>query len=282
MDPFAKARAAADELIGRIAARASGRPLVMGILNVTPDSFSDGGRFAAVETALAHAGAMTAAGADIIDIGAESTRPGFVPVEAAEEWARLEPILGPLIESVAPPVSVDTTKAEIARRAASLGVAIINDISGLRADPAMAEAAAESGAALVVMHHCAEIDPERDIVADMAAFFDETLARARQGGVAREKIILDPGIGFGKSLRQNLIAIDACGALAARYGLPVLIGASRKSFIGAITGAPVADRLAGTLAAHLRAASRGAAIIRAHDVAEHVGALNIWNEIERA
>ncbi|WP_374545785.1 dihydropteroate synthase, partial [Rhodoblastus sp.] len=149
-------------------------------------------------------------------------------------------------------------------------------------DPAMAEAAAESGAALVVMHHCAEIDPERDIVADMAAFFDETLARAHRGGVAREKIILDPGIGFGKSLRQNLIAIDACGALTARYGLPVLIGASRKSFIGAITGAPVADRLAGTLAAHLRAASRGAAIVRAHDVAEHVGALNIWNEIERA
>ncbi|WP_374546770.1 dihydropteroate synthase, partial [Rhodoblastus sp.] len=175
MDPFAKARAAADELIGRIAARASGRPLVMGILNVTPDSFSDGGRFAAVEAALVHAGAMAAAGADIIDIGAESTRPGFVPVDATEEWARLEPILGPLIESVAPPVSVDTTKAEIARRAAALGAAIINDISGLRADPAMAEAAAESGAALVVMHHCAEIDPERDIVADMAAFFDETL-----------------------------------------------------------------------------------------------------------
>jgi dihydropteroate synthase len=159
---------------------------------------------------------------------------------------------------------------------------MINDISGLRADPAMADVAAESGAAVVVMHHCAEVDPARDIVADMFGFFDETLGIAKRAGVERERIVLDPGVGFGKSLRQNLQAIDACGALHEEYGLHVLIGASRKSFIGALTGAPVADRLAGTLAAHLRAFSRGATIFRVHDVAEHVGALKIWSEIERA
>ena len=213
METFAKARAAADSLIARIGAK----PLVMGILNVTPDSFSDGGRFVAFEAALSHARAMAAAGADMVDIGAESTRPGFVPVEEAEEWARLEKVLAPLIEDVAAPVSIDTTKAAIARRAAALGAAMINDVSGLRADPAMAEVAAESGAALVVMHHCAEIDPDRDIVADMFAFFDETLEIARAAGIAREKIVLDPGVGFGKSLRQNLLVIDACGPLVEKY-----------------------------------------------------------------
>ncbi|MDI9846801.1 dihydropteroate synthase [Rhodoblastus sp. 17X3] len=282
MEVFAKARAAADDLVARIGAKPQVKPLVMGILNVTPDSFSDGGRFVAVEAALTHARAMAAAGADMVDIGAESTRPGFVPVEEAEEWARLEKVLAPLIEDVALPVSIDTTKAAIARRAAALGAAMINDVSGLRADPAMAEVAAESGAALVVMHHCAEIDPDRDIVADMFAFFDETMELARAAGIAREKIVLDPGVGFGKSLRQNLLAIDACGPLGEKYGLPVLIGASRKSFIGALSGAPTQDRLAGTLAAHLRAFSRGAAIFRVHDVAEHVAALNVWSEFDRA
>ncbi len=278
MDPYAKARAAADAL----AARFNAAPVVVGILNVTPDSFSDGGLFVAAEAALDHALAMAVAGADIIDIGAESTRPGHVPVGEAEEWARLEPVLAPLLARVALPVSVDTTKSFVARRALALGAAMINDVSGLRADPVLAEVAAESGAALVVMHHCAEIDSARDIVADMFAFFDETLARAQKAGVAREKIVLDPGVGFGKTLRQNLQAIDACGALHEEYGLPVLIGASRKSFIGALTGAPVENRLAGTLAAHLRAFSRGATIFRVHDVAEHVGALKIWSEIERA
>lgn len=278
MGGFAKCRSAADAL----AARFGAKPLVMGILNVTPDSFSDGGRFVAAEKALAHAQAMAAAGADIVDAGAESTRPGFVPVDEAEEWARLEPVLAPLLAGDGPPVSIDTTKAGIARRAAALGAAMINDVSALRGDPGMAEVAAESGAALVVMHHRAEIDPQRDIVSDMFAFFDATIDLAGMAGVAREKIVLDPGVGFGKSLRQNLQAIDACGELAKTYGLPVLIGASRKSFIGALTGAPVQDRLAGTLAAHLRAISRGASICRVHDVAEHVGALKIWSEIERA
>jgi len=278
MDPFAKARAAAGEFVARIGSK----PLVMGILNVTPDSFSDGGRFDSAAAALSHARAMAAAGADIIDIGAESTRPGFSPVGEAEEWARLEPALDAVLAGVGLPVSVDTTKASVARRAAASGAAIVNDVSGLRADPAMAGVVAESGTVLVAMHHCAEIDPGRDILADMAAFFDETLARAAAAGIAREKIVLDPGVGFGKSLRQNLQAIDACGALTEKFGLSTLIGASRKGFIGALTGAPVQDRLAGTLAAHLRAFSRGAAMFRVHDVAEHVGALKIWSEIERA
>jgi dihydropteroate synthase len=277
MDPFAKARAAADAFVARIGEK----PLVMGILNVTPDSFSDGGRFFAVEAAIRHAREMAAAGADLIDVGAESTRPGFAPVTEAEEWARLAPVLEPVL-AAGPPVSVDTTKSGIARRATALGAAMINDVSGLRADPAMAEVAAESGAALVVMHHCADVDPARDIVADMLTFFDLTLELTETAGIAREKIVLDPGVGFGKTMRQNLQAIDACADLREKFRLPVLIGASRKSFIGALTGAPLGDRLAGTLAAHLRAFSRGAAIFRVHDVAEHVGALKIWSEIERA
>ncbi|HUO55776.1 MAG TPA: dihydropteroate synthase [Rhodoblastus sp.] len=278
MEPFATSRAAADAFLARL----SRAPAVMGILNVTPDSFSDGGRFLAPGAALAHAEALASAGADIIDIGAESTRPGFVPVAADDEWRRLEPVLMAMLARFDLPVSVDTTKAAVARRAVALGAAMINDISGLRADPAMAEVAAESGAALVVMHHRAEIDPDRDILADLFDFFDATLDLARQAGVAREKIVLDPGVGFGKSLRQNLQAIDSCGSLREKFGLPVLIGASRKSFIGALTGAPVEERLAGTLAAHLRAFWRGAAIFRVHDVAEHVAALKIWSEIDRA
>ena len=193
-------------------------------------------------------------------------------------------MLAPLLAHVDLPVSVDTTKASVARRALALGAAMINDVSGLRADPAMAEVAAESGAALVVMHHCAEIDPARDIVADMFAFFDETARAAREkAGVAREKIVLDPGVGFGKSLAPESPG-DRLLRRAARGIRPA--GADRRlaqAFhrradrrAGAKTGSP------GTLAAHLRAFSRGAAIFRVHDVAEHVGALKVWSEIERA
>jgi dihydropteroate synthase len=265
-----------------VIAIAAQKPLVMGILNVTPDSFSDGGQFASVETALAHARAMAQAGADIIDIGAESTRPGFVPVDEAEEWARLEPVLARLREATDLPFSVDTSKASIARRATALGAAVINDVTGLRGDPDMAAVAAESGAALVVMHHRAEIDPALDIVADMVAFFDASLALAASAGVKREKIILDPGVGFGKSLQQNLQVLRATDLLRQRFALPVLIGVSRKRFIGAVTGAPTEERLPGTLAANLAALARGAAIFRVHDVAEHVAALKIWTEIAAA
>ncbi len=277
-----RAAQAADAFIAKIASK----PLVMGILNVTPDSFSDGGRFNSADKALVHARAMAEAGADIIDIGAESTRPGFSPVEEAEEWRRLEPLLAPLL-ALGLPLSIDTSKASIARRAAALGAAVINDVTGLRGDPDMAAAAAESGAALVIMHHRQgiqnqEIDPALDIVADMLGFFETSLALAEKAGVRREKIVLDPGIGFGKSLAQNVRAVAATQTLRRHFALPVLIGVSRKRFLGALTGAPTEGRLAATLAANLAALARGAAIFRVHDVAEHVAAFKVWTEIAQA
>ncbi len=277
-----RAAAAADAFIAKIASK----PLVMGILNVTPDSFSDGGRFNTVEMALAHARTMVEAGADIIDIGAESTRPGFIPVGEAEDWARLAPVIAPLL-AMGLPLSIDTSKAAIARRVAALGAALINDVTGLRSDPDMAAAVAESGAALVIMHHRQgiqnqEIDPALDIVADMLGFFETSLALAEKAGVRREKIMLDPGVGFGKSLAQNLGALAATNVLRRHFALPVLIGVSRKRFLGALTGAPTDGRLAATLAANLAALARGAAIFRVHDVAEHVAAFKVWTEIAQA
>ena len=271
-------RAAATEFLARIGRK----PLIMGILNVTPNSFSDGGLFSHAQAALAHAREMAEAGADIIDIGAESTRPGFAPISMDEEWARLEaPLAAVLRENIAP-VSVDTTKAEIARRAVALGAAVINDVSGLHGDPALAEVAAESGAALVVMHHCAEADPARDIFEDMRAFFARALARAEAAGVKRGNIILDPGVGFGKTVEQNLIAAMSAAALKQAFALPVLVGLSRKRFIGALTGAPTQQRLAGTLAADLAALQAGADIFRVHDVAEHAQAFKVWTALARA
>ncbi len=278
MNTYAGTRAAADALIARIGAK----PLLMGILNVTPDSFSDGGRFLDGAAALAQARALAEAGADMIDMGAESTRPGHTPVTLDEEWARLEKPLTATLAALRIPVSVDTTKAEIARRAVALGAAALNDVSGLHGDPAYAEIAAQSGAALVIMHFCAEADPARDIVADMNAFFSRALARAEKAGVAREKIILDPGVGFGKTLEQNLIAAASAGVLKKSFGLPVLVGLSRKSFIGALTGAAPDRRLAGTLAADLAALRAGADIFRVHDVAEHAQAFKIWDALGRA
>jgi len=268
-------------------ARIGQRPLLMGILNVTPDSFSDGGVFVGADAALSRARQMAEEGADLIDIGAESTRPGFTPVSVAEEWARLEGPLTAILRANIAPVSVDTTKAEVARRAVALGAAVINDVSGLTpgpdfGDPDMARVAAESGAVLVVMHHCPQADPARDIFADMRAFFDRALARAEQAGVKRDAIVLDPGVGFGKTFEQNLIAATSGQALKAVFRLPVLVGLSRKRFIGAITGAPVENRLAGTLAADLAAAQAGADILRVHDVAEHAHALKVWGALVRA
>ncbi|MCW2275773.1 dihydropteroate synthase [Rhodoblastus acidophilus] len=265
-----------------VLARSGAKPLIMGIVNVTPDSFSDGGLFAGADAALLRAKKMVEEGADLIDIGAESTRPGFTPISAEAEWARLEAPLAAILRENIAPVSVDTTKAEIARRAVALGAAIINDVSGLHGDPALAEVSAESGAALVVMHHCAEADPARDILEDMRAFFARALARAEQAGVRRENIILDPGVGFGKTFEQNLVAATSAGALKKIFGLPVLVGLSRKRFIGAITGAPVERRLAGTLAADLAALHAGADILRVHDVAEHADAIKVWSALVRA
>jgi len=258
------------------------RPLVMGILNLTPDSFSDGGRYQGPTAALAQAKRLVDGGADILDIGAESTRPGHTPISADEEWGRLEPVLGPLFDHIALPISIDTYKAETARRALALGVSIVNDVWGLQRDPTMALTVAEAGAAVVVMHNRATIDHEIDIVEDMLRFFERSLALADTAGVPRTHILVDPGIGFGKSRAQNLAALKATDRLKKTFDLPVLIGVSRKRMFGEILGAGVDDRLIGTLAANLATLARGATVFRVHDAAEHRAALTVYEAISNA
>ncbi|MFT8808068.1 dihydropteroate synthase [Gluconobacter sp.] len=252
----------------------NGRVAVMGIVNVTPDSFSDGGRFLRPEAALAHGRTLLADGADLLDLGAESTRPGFEPVPAEEEWARLSPVVGTLVEEGAV-VSVDTTKAFVAKRALQAGAAVINDVWGLQADPEMASVVADSDAMVVVMHNRHKVDEALDLRADWRRFFDRSLELAERAGLARERILLDPGVGFGKTQVQNIEAVARLGDLRAEYGLPVLLGVSRKSMFGHFLGRPASERLAGTLATHLYGVEQGAAILRVHDVREHVDALKM-------
>lgn len=251
----------------------------MGILNVTPDSFSDGGRHAAADAALVHARSMIAEGADIIDIGAESTRPGAAAVDASEEWARLEPVLAPVI-ALGVPVSIDTYKADIARRACALGSAIVNDVWGLQKDPGMADVVAAAGVPVVMMHNRVEADASIDILADMDRFFERSMQLADQAGIARERQILDPGFGFGKTMDQNYLVLNRLDHVA-RHGLPILAGASRKRMIGAVLDVPTGERLFGSLAVHLLAAERGAVILRVHDVKAHVEALAIQAAMRR-
>ncbi len=258
------------------------KPVIMGILNVTPDSFSDGGRFQSVDHALAQAKKLVADGADIIDVGAESTRPGHTPVSLDEEWRRLEPVLAPLIAEVDAPFSIDTTKAGIARRAVVLGASVVNDVWGLQKDPAMAEVVAESGAALIIMHNRDSVDADLDIEADLNRFFLRSLALADRAGVPRERILIDPGIGFGKTKAQNLKALALTASLRSAFGLPVLIGVSRKSIFRDLIGAGVEDRLVGTIAANLATLKLGAAVFRVHDAAEHAAAFKVFDAIERA
>lgn len=260
---------------------ASGQmPLVMGILNVTPDSFSDGGRFIAPEKAIAHARKMIAQGADLIDLGAESTRPygDALPVSADEEIARLSPVL-PAVAELGVPMSIDTMKAKVADWALAHGANIINDVWGLQRDPDMAKVARAHGAPVVAMHNRDSADDTRDIMADMDEFFVRTLARADEAGIARAHMMLDPGIGFGKTPRQSLIALARWTELT-HHGLPFLIGASRKRFIATVTPSEPQDRIGGSLAAHLLAARKGAAIVRVHDVAQTVQALRVHAAIE--
>jgi dihydropteroate synthase len=262
-------------------AAAHSRKTLMGILNVTPDSFSDGGRFNAPDRALEQARKLVADGADIIDVGAESTRPGHTPVSAEDEWARLEPLLAPLLDKIDALFSIDTYKAVTARRATELGVVLVNDVWGLQRDPAMADTVAEAGAAIVIMHNRNDVDPVLDIVADLRRFFDRSLALARRAGIPNDRIILDPGIGFGKTKEQNLAALAATTQLQ-DYGLPILIGISRKSIFGALLGATVEGRLIGTIAANLVTAIYGAKIFRVHDPAEHRAAFTVLDAIVSA
>jgi dihydropteroate synthase len=254
---------------------ALGRPIVMGVLNVTPDSFSDGGRFLDPVDAIDQARRMTAEGADVLDIGAESTRPygGAVAVPIAEEMRRLGPVL-PAVVGLGVPISIDTMKAEVAAWALAAGAAIVNDVWGLQRDGELARVVAQHSVPVIIMHNREAADPAIDIVADICAFFSRSLDIAARAGIARQNIVLDPGIGFGKTPEQSLTAIARLVELKS-FGLPLLVGASRKRFIDTVSPAPPDQRLGGSIAAHLLAVAGGAAIIRTHDVAETVQALRV-------
>ncbi|HEX2724941.1 MAG TPA: dihydropteroate synthase [Beijerinckiaceae bacterium] len=260
------------------------RTLVMGVVNVTPDSFSDGGLNLTPSDAVASALRMAAEGADLVDLGGESTRPGHVTVPAEEEWNRLRPVFAGLAQAAAPlpPLAIDSWKADVARRAIVAGASIVNDVWGFQRDPAIAEVAAESGAAAILMHNREAADPQIDIVSDILRFLERSLAIAKAAGVPDDRILLDPGIGFGKTIAQSYEAVAALPRLKA-LGFPVLLGLSRKAFIGRLfepQPAPAA-RLPGTIAANTYGVIAGADIIRVHDVAEHVQAMRVLDTLRR-
>ena len=247
------------------------RPLIMGILNVTPDSFSDGGAYVTVEQALGQAGKMHEEGADIIDIGAESSRPGSQPIDEAEELERLMPVLEAVHRAVPIPISVDTTKAAVARRALEAGASIINDITALRGDPLMAGVVAQSGAAIVLMHMqgtpatMQQAPRYGNVTQEVIAFLCERAQTAMKQGIKRSQIVLDPGFGFGKLQEHNLQLLNDF-AMLTHLGYPLLAGLSRKQFIGRLTQQPVHERGYGTAGAVAVAVLKGAHIVRVHDV----------------
>lgn len=255
-------------------------PRVMGVLNVTPDSFSDGGRFVDVEAAISAAERMRAAGADIIDVGGESTRPGAAEVSADEEWHRVESVLRRLIERGAL-VSLDTSKPEVMRAGLELGVQMINDVYALRRPGALAAVAA-SNAAVCLMHMQGEPRSMQqaphytDVVSEIREFLAERLQVCRAAGIADDRLAIDPGFGFGKTLPHNLALLRRLSELQS-LGVPMLAGLSRKSMLAGLTGRPVEARLAGSLALALAACEGGARIIRVHDVPETVDALKVWS-----
>jgi dihydropteroate synthase len=254
--------------------------LVMGILNVTPDSFSDGGRFQSLEFAVSRAEEMVADGAGMIDIGGESTRPGAPPVPVEEELRRVMPAIYAL-QGIGKPLSVDTLKPEVMRQAVIAGADLINDVNGFRA-PGAIEAVADSNCGLCVMHMLAtpatmqQAPHYEDVVGEVIDFLAKRVSALVAAGVAPARICVDPGFGFGKTLAHNVALLRNIGRIESELGLPVLAGLSRKSMIGAITGRPVEQRLAGSLAGALAAVAQGAAIVRVHDVAETVDALKVW------
>jgi dihydropteroate synthase len=257
-------------------------PLVMGIINITPDSFSDGGRFHDPDDGIAHGLRLASEGADILDIGGESTRPGHQPVPAEEEAARVLPVLRALSSRLVVPLSIDSMKPSIAEAAIEAGASIINDVWGFQRDRDMARVAAETGALAILMHNRETDDAGVDMVAEVQGWLKRSVDIALAAGVAESKIVLDPGCGFGKTFRQNLELIRNLARIRA-IGFPVLLGVSRKRFVGRVTGrdAPL-ERLAGTLAAGLMGVERGADVLRVHDVAEHVDALKMRAAIHGA
>jgi dihydropteroate synthase len=261
-------------------------PCVMGVLNVTPDSFSDGGRYAGVAAAVERGVAMAGEGAAIIDVGGESTRPGAADVDVQDELARVVPVIEQLVVRVAVPISVDTSKPEVMRAAIAAGASLVNDVKALQA-PGALEAVAGTGAAVCLMHMQGEprtmqVAPSyADVVAAVRRFLAARVAACLAAGIGRERICVDPGIGFGKRVEHNLALLAAIDRLA-EPGLPVLIGVSRKSLVGIITGRPPEGRLAGSVAFAALAAMGGAAIIRAHDVAETVDAVKVASALKCA
>jgi dihydropteroate synthase len=254
----------------------------MGILNVTPDSFSDGGQFLDPAAAIEQARRLAAEGADLLDIGAESTRPygGMRPVSADEERARLEPVLGPAA-GLGIPVSIDTMKASVAAWALEAGAAIVNDVWGLQRDPDMARVVAEHGVPVIIMHNRDSADPAIDIIADVSEFFSRSLEIAWSAGIGRDRVVLDPGIGFGKTPEQSMACIARLDEWSG-FEAPLLVGASRKRFIASVVPSQPGERLGGSLAAHVLAAENGAAIIRTHDVAPTAQALAVAAAIRQA
>lgn len=262
------------------------RPLVMGILNVTPDSFSDAGQFASLDRALSHAEQMIADGVDIIDIGGESTRPGAPPASPDDELRRVMPVVYAL-RDCGKPLSVDTRRSQVMREVLAAGADMINDIEGFR-DPASLAAVSDSDCAICIMHMQGEPQSMQkaphydDLFADVRDFLRERIARALAAGIASERICIDPGYGFGKTAEHNLKLLAWQDELQHALGFPVLAGLSRKSTIGQLTGKSVEQRMAGSIAAALVAATNGARIVRVHDVAETVDALKVWNAARRA
>jgi dihydropteroate synthase len=267
------------DLLDRL--RALGRPAVMGILNVTADSFSDGGQFLDPAVAIGHARRMAADGADILDIGAESTRPygGQKPVTLEDELSRLKPVLGEVVR-LGLPVSIDTIKAKVAAFALEQGAAILNDVWGLQRDPDMARVAAEHGVPVIVMHNRVAADPSIDIVADVMAFFARSFEIATRAGIAPGRVVLDPGIGFGKTPEQSITMIARLSELRS-FGCPLLMGLSRKRFIDFVSPSKPDQRIGGSIAGNVMAVLGGADIVRVHDVAETVQALRLLTAIRK-
>lgn len=257
------------------------RPLVMGVLNVTPDSFSDGGKYSSLDLTLSRAEQMIAEGVDIIDVGGESSRPGAQALSLDEELNRVMPVLYAL-RDCGKPISIDTYKPEVMHEVLVAGADMINDINGFRAEGAL-DAVKDSDCALCIMHmqstpQVMQSRPKyHDVVAEVTAFLLERVAALTAAGISRSRICVDPGFGFGKTLAHNILLLKNIGEIQKAIGLPLLAGMSRKSMIGAITGKSVENRLAGSLSAALVAASNGAHILRVHDVAEMVDALAVWN-----